>query len=1089
MKSLNLLPSLTLLALCLLAASPLRSADPPGILSHQGRIAVNDVNFDGAGQFKYALVNAAGDTTYWSNDDTGISGGEPTAAVPHTVSKGHYSTLLGDAPMVAIPATVFSDNDDVRLRIWFSADGGSTFEQLTPDRRIAAVGYALNAGTAQSVTDGAITSTMIAAGSISSEQLADGAVTSNKIAAGAVSGLDSPDGTNSNVLQTTNQGTLGVNNFHPGAALHISEGVAAPQLVAELIDGQGSFTDLEGAWCVATHGNLAFVGGYFDATLTIIDISSPAEPILVGTLTDPLLFGFDSIAVSADGNTVCTAAQQSPQAVTIIDVSTPSTPILKSSIRDGVGGFDEVREPFGVAISGSTLFIASYFDDALTIVNIANTSSPSLLSVVKDGNSGFNALDGSTSVAVDGNIAYVTASLDRALTLINVADPTDPSFVAVAKDEVGDFTKLQGARNVTVSGNYAFVAASWDDALTIIDISTPGTPLLVAELVDDTGEFNGLEGASDVAISGTSALVTAADDNALSIIDISTPATPKLTGLIRNAFLSPREVATSGNIAVVTSEQSDSVSIIDLIHDSTGLIVDQRVGIGTSIPSTELDVRGTVTATLFSGSGASLTNLDGGNISPDTITSSSIDTSSIGLWSVNGGKVYRSSGKVGIGVANPETKLQVEDSSGQSLMLIRGDGSTLAGDQLGGIGFDSSDGSRPSNTKHASAAIIGIASETHGTGDKGGHLTFWTSPDDQDDNTPGSERLRIDQGGNVGIGTSTPQRPLHVAANLPSDPAFGWQIIAGGSGDDQPKQLLLGYDTVANVGMIQAAHEGISYTHLLLNRDGGNVGIRTSSPQYPLDVAGDSITPNQQRTYFGLNDANLINNTSISALSIRASTGVGAQFFFALSDERIKEIEGRSDAQADLQILREIEVTDYTFKDKAANGARPQKKVIAQQVEALYPQAINRTVDVVPDIYELAPATKGWIELATDLKVGDRVRLIGEQGEEGIHEVLEVRDGAFRTDFQPDGDEVFVYGREVDDFGSVDYEAISMLNVSATQELARQLESQTAENAALKKRVADLERQLTETNQSLSENRELARRLESIERALFQKKN
>ncbi|MCB1237539.1 MAG: hypothetical protein KDM91_20915, partial [Verrucomicrobiae bacterium] len=47
--------------------------------------------------------------------------------------------------MVAIPGSVFSDNADVRLRIWFSADGGTTFEQLAPDRRIASVGYALNA--------------------------------------------------------------------------------------------------------------------------------------------------------------------------------------------------------------------------------------------------------------------------------------------------------------------------------------------------------------------------------------------------------------------------------------------------------------------------------------------------------------------------------------------------------------------------------------------------------------------------------------------------------------------------------------------------------------------------------------------------------------------------------------------------------------------------------------------------------------------------------------------------------------------------------------------------------------------------------
>jgi hypothetical protein len=46
------------------------------------------------------------------------------------------------------------------------------------------------------------------------------------------------------------------------------------------------------------------------------------------------------------------------------------------------------------------------------------------------------------------------------------------------------------------------------------------------------------------------------------------------------------------------------------------------------------------------------------------------------------------------------------------------------------------------------------------------------------------------------------------------------------------------------------------------------------------------------------------------------------------------------------------------------------------------------------------------------------------------------------------GDTAFVFGREVSDFGSVDYGAIGMLNVSATQEINRRLEKQVADFAA-----------------------------------------
>ncbi len=54
-------------------------------------------------------------------------------------------------------------------------------------------------------------------------------------------------------------------------------------------------------------------------------------------------------------------------------------------------------------------------------------------------------------------------------------------------------------------------------------------------------------------------------------------------------------------------------------------------------------------------------------------------------------------------------------------------------------------------------------------------------------------------------------------------------------------------------------------------------------------------------------------------------------------------------------------------------------------------------------------------------------------------------------------EKVFVYGRQVNDFHSVDYEAISMLNVSATQELAKQLDELKAENAALKAKLSEIE--------------------------------
>ena len=127
------------LMLCLSA-----TADVPQLLNHQGRIAVDGVNFTGDGAFKFALVNIDGTQSYWSNDATSNAGSEPADAVTLAVSKGLYAVLLGDTTlpnMAALTARAF-DNADVRLRVWFD-DGTNGFQLMIPDQRLAAAAYAL----------------------------------------------------------------------------------------------------------------------------------------------------------------------------------------------------------------------------------------------------------------------------------------------------------------------------------------------------------------------------------------------------------------------------------------------------------------------------------------------------------------------------------------------------------------------------------------------------------------------------------------------------------------------------------------------------------------------------------------------------------------------------------------------------------------------------------------------------------------------------------------------------------------------------------------------------------------------------------
>jgi Chaperone of endosialidase len=94
-------------------------------------------------------------------------------------------------------------------------------------------------------------------------------------------------------------------------------------------------------------------------------------------------------------------------------------------------------------------------------------------------------------------------------------------------------------------------------------------------------------------------------------------------------------------------------------------------------------------------------------------------------------------------------------------------------------------------------------------------------------------------GTNVGIGTSSPTQPLVVQRDDSGSGGVAAQVQIQGASDTN-KRLLLGYlaDNGADdgYGTIQALHNDIVYTPLLLNADGGNVGIRTLTPNQVLTV-------------------------------------------------------------------------------------------------------------------------------------------------------------------------------------------------------------------------------------------------------------
>jgi hypothetical protein len=345
--------------------------------------------------------------------------------------------------------------------------------------------------------------------------------------------------------------------------------------------------------------------------------------------------------------------------------------------------------------------------------------------------------------------------------------------------------------------------------------------------------------------------------------------------------------------------------------------------------------------------------------------------------------------------------------------------------------------------------------------------------------------MTLSSSGNIGIGTTTPNNKLHVLGNA----TIGTGSSAAALTLDDTSNAKWRLNT-SGFKLAFENDNGGSFASKMVIQNNGNVGIGTTTPtKGSLEIdSGNGSDPQYSPAGF-LNTGGAGSGT-FGGTSFGSIWAVGAVFgntFVAFSDERIKNVKSQSDSATDLKTLCGIQITDFTYKDAIAKGNRPQKKVIAQQVEQVFPQAVTTNTDVVPDIYQKATINNGWVQLATDLKVGDRVKLIGEK-EKGVYAVLELREGAFRTDFKPGSESVFVYGREVKDFRNVDYEAIAMLNVSATQELARRLKSQqeslTRLQGNLDQAMADKEALLSRLSVLEERDQACEARLARMERAL-----
>ena len=397
----------------------------------------------------------------------------------------------------------------------------------------------------------------------------------------------------------------------------------------------------------------------------------------------------------------------------------------------------------------------------------------------------------------------------------------------------------------------------------------------------------------------------------------------------------------------------------------------------------------------------------------------------------------------------------------------------------------------------------GVINFHRGSGSQNGSLSFGTG---------GNERVRITSGGSVGIGTASPSATLHVQgttsfrnASNKYDTWFpytdnktyisGEEIILRTTTSNKERMRILsdgkvGIGTSSPGGTLEVRgstglqnadgkyHTWFPYTDNNAYISGKNIILRTTESHttrmtvtsngivhvgsgstvgtIPFQVTNAVRSPSSydyDKIYTDLGQ--VYNNSGQRDMSAYFVGDIGAANFIAHSDRRIKSVIGASSSAHDLHTLQGISIVDYRYIDTFNNDPRIQKKVVAQELKKVYPNAVRVIgAQYVPSIYAVPTSVekrpKNTLRIALskahELEVGDDLQLFGSKsaisgtvthlhGDQSFS--VQLSDPASMN--QADSS-LFVYGKLIKDFHSVDYEALAMLNVSATQELAQQLE-------------------------------------------------
>ena len=303
----------------------------------------------------------------------------------------------------------------------------------------------------------------------------------------------------------------------------------------------------------------------------------------------------------------------------------------------------------------------------------------------------------------------------------------------------------------------------------------------------------------------------------LSYNNSTTPPTLNGTDTDTNHWNLASNVITNNNSSdvVVATTFKNNINSNANAHIGRGLFGYSGTGGFVGVQNIVLDVNGSNYAIRQNGNGRTKVNSSAGQ--------------KLGLAIGNDEKMtINSSGLVGIGTSDPRSALHVQGTMNANSLGVH-------------IGQQGNSSAIEIVAGDTDSAFIDF---TKVSADKRGRIIYSLANDSMSIETNNAERMKIDSGGNVGIGTTNPSSLFTTTINDSGsgdgrESQGGALMISNATpGATNTQTLVMGVNTTNAFAYIQSIKTNVSFKNLILNPRGGNVGIGTDDPDNTLTLDG-----------------------------------------------------------------------------------------------------------------------------------------------------------------------------------------------------------------------------------------------------------